>query len=570
MNSETVTVLHPDAPKPQKKGAGPSIPTVLVELARRRYGFGLSTLGEPFALPKEGPRIVTLLRGSKSSLRNQLARLYFEKTRSAPPQQALADALLVIEGMAQECEPVDLHLRVASAGESLYLDLGDATGRAVAIRPGEWCIEDSPPVLFKRTTLTGALPDPERGESLERLWPWLNVAEDDRPLVAAWLVAALFPNIPHPVLSLQGEQGTAKTTAQKILLSILDASPVLSRKPPRDPDSWVTSAAGSWLVGIDNLSEIRDWLSDSICRAVTGDGDVRRRLYTDGDFTVFAFRRVVCLTSIDLGSLRGDLSERLLPIALQPIPEARRRKEAEIMRAWAAAHPRVLGAVLDLAAGTLGALPSVELTKSPRMADFAEILAAVDLVLGTRGLPRYVEEISGMDRDALASDPFMAALMELASFEGTAAELYRRLAPEKEKPEGWPRNARAVTQLLRRMAPSLRRVGWVVADDGGNNHRKILRWSLAASDTYLSRKSSPQPPQPPQTQPPQSPQRGRQPPQSPQEGTPQPPQNQGGAGVAGVAGEEYGKSTCPTCGGAGCAWCETDPREPGEDDDLPF
>ena len=74
------------------------------------------------------------------------------------------------------------------------------------------------------------------------------------------------------------------------------------RKPPRDPESWVTAAAGSWYVGIDNLSDVRPWLSDSICRAVTGDGDVRRKLYTDGELAVFAFRRCVCLNGIDLGA----------------------------------------------------------------------------------------------------------------------------------------------------------------------------------------------------------------------------------------------------------------------------
>jgi hypothetical protein len=48
---------------------------------------------------------------------------------------------------------------------------------------------------------------------------------------------------------------------------------------------------------LDNLSTVPDWLSDSICRAVTGDGDVRRKLYTDGEHAVFSFRRAVAITS---------------------------------------------------------------------------------------------------------------------------------------------------------------------------------------------------------------------------------------------------------------------------------
>jgi hypothetical protein len=52
-------------------------------------------------------------------------------------------------------------------------------------------------------------------------------------------------------------------------------------------------------VVLDNISGIPDWLSDALCRAVTGDGMVRRRLYENDDLTVLAFRRVVALTSID-------------------------------------------------------------------------------------------------------------------------------------------------------------------------------------------------------------------------------------------------------------------------------
>jgi hypothetical protein len=78
----------------------------------------------------------------------------------------------------------------------------------------------------------------------------------------------------------------------------------------------VTAAAGSWVVGVDNLSTIPAWWSDALCRAVTGDGDVRRKLYSDADLTVFASRRVVLLNGIDLGVVRDDLSERLLTIDL--------------------------------------------------------------------------------------------------------------------------------------------------------------------------------------------------------------------------------------------------------------
>lgn len=263
-----------------------------------------------------------------------------------------------------------------------------------------------------------------------------------------------------------------------MVVSIIDPGPVPTRKPPRDPDSWVTAASGSWIVGLDNLSSVREWLSDSICRAVTGDGDVRRKLYTDGEHVVFAFRRCICLNGIDLGATRGDLSERMLPISLDRIPENRRLAEDEIWPKWEANHGRILGAVLDLAVRVLEVLPSVELTSKPRMADFAKILSAVDRVLNTEGLAHYQSKQESLAADSLMGDPFTFAVMEMRDqFEGTSAALLKKLTPDK-LPRGWPQSARAATALLRRASPAMVKLGWTVEDDGGHNKQHVTIWTL--------------------------------------------------------------------------------------------
>jgi hypothetical protein len=118
-------------------------------------------------------------------------------------------------------------------------------------------------------------------------------------------------------------------------------SPVPLRKPPRDPEGWVTAAQGSWVVALDNLSTVPDWLSDSLCRAATGDGDVRRALYTDSDLAVFAFRRCIILNGIDVGALRGDLADRTLPINLDRIEESARLTERQLNERWTQDQPRI-------------------------------------------------------------------------------------------------------------------------------------------------------------------------------------------------------------------------------------
>lgn len=456
--------------------------TRLVRLAEARYRLAATPTGEPFAVPLSGPPVAQPLRGGRDSMRAQLAELFYDEHGKAPTQQALADALLVLEGRATRAEPEELHLRVAEHHGALWLDLGDDTGRAVKITPAGWTVE-LPPVLYRRTALTGPLPEPVAGGDLAQLWPLLNVAEADRPLVLAVLVAELLPDIPHPVVSLGGEQGTGKSTASRTLAALLDPSPAQLRKPPRDVESWTTAAAGSWVVAVDNLSGLPDWLSDALCRAATGDGDVRRRLYTDADLHVIAFRRCVILNGIDLGAVRDDLADRLVSITLDRITDRARKYDADLARQWERAHPRVLGAVLDLAARVLAAVPTVHLPDPPRMADFGRVLAAVDAVLGTEGMARYRAQAGDLAADAVSGDPVLAALTAhlTAPWEGAVAELLDRLTDtlgDARPPREWPKSARVLAGILKRRAPSLRRLGWTVEQTPQRTERGTV-WRLS-------------------------------------------------------------------------------------------
>ncbi len=67
---------------------------------------------------------------------------------------------------------------------------------------------------------------------------------------------------------------------------MVDPSVVPFRVAPQGEEKWITAAVGSWVVAIDNASSISPWFSDALCRAVTGDGDVKRMLYTNNDLVV--------------------------------------------------------------------------------------------------------------------------------------------------------------------------------------------------------------------------------------------------------------------------------------------
>jgi hypothetical protein len=434
----------------------------LVTLANSHYRLLRGEDGRPYATERQGPAMVYGLRG-RDALRKRLAGLYFDTYGSTPGGSALTDALCVLEGMADRTDPEPVGLRVAAAGEgTVALDLGGEDGRCVVLDAGGWQLRDRSPVLFRRSALTAPLPEPAAGGSLDELRQLLNVDDERFRLVVAWLVAALVPDIPHPVLALTGEQGTAKSTAARLVVSLVDPSPAPLRTAPNDMRSWAAAASASWIVALDNVSSIQPWFSDTLCKAVTGDGIVERALFTDDDISVISFRRCIALTTIDAGRLAGDLAERLLVVELERIPTGRRRPDAEIAAAYTAARVRILGALLDLTAQVLAALPGVRLAELPRMADFARILSAVDQVRGWDTLTAYRTAAAEATQAVLESDPVAEAVLALVGrgggWQGTASELLDRISPER-RPRGWPQTPRGLSGALARLAPALRAHG---------------------------------------------------------------------------------------------------------------
>jgi len=472
--------------KPKK-----SIATQLVEQSAAHYDLGVSTDGLPFGLERDGPNVAHPLRGGRLGLRAALAELFMDVTDRAAPAGALADALLVIEGRCRRCDPTPLHIRVAPYGDGVVIDLGTPDGRAVVIEPTGWKVTDRSPVTFRRSELTMPLPEPVRTGLDLLAEPIGNVSKRSWPLVLGWLVAGFMPMIPHPIMLLRGEQGTGKSTMATALGALLDPTAAPLRSMPRDPEQWTVAASGSWLVALDNMSNVSPWLSDALCRAVTGEGTVRRKLYTDDDVSVIAFRRVIIMTAIDAGSLRGDLADRLLPVDLDTIEPGARRTDADLARQLADNLPGLFGALCDLVADVLAELPKVELKEMPRMADFARVLEAVGRVrtcVGQSPLSLYRGLEQDLAREVVEGDPFALAVAEMVKakgvWTGTARDLGRAFVSGESRPRGWPTSPRAIGGAIGRLAPALRSIGIAVERNrtAGTNSRKTITLRLEGAD----------------------------------------------------------------------------------------
>jgi hypothetical protein len=465
---------------PADGAAAPTQSQALVELAGDAELFHTPE-GDPYATVKVGDHAETWPIRSKG-FRRWLAAGFFDRHGKPPGSQAMQDALNVLEGKAVFAGGErQVFVRLAEHAGRIYLDLADPAWRAIEVDARGWRVVENPPVRFRRTKGMLALPEPARGGSLDQLRAFVNLPRADAAdaadalwlLLVCWLTAALRPRGPYLLLVLAGEQGTAKSTLATLLRSLLDPSVTPLRSEPREVRDLMIAATSGWLVAFDNLSRLPQWLSDALCRLATGGGFATRELYTDAEEVLFNAQRPALLTSIEEVVTAGDLLDRSLPLRLEPIPDDRRRTEEELWAAWEEVRPRVLGALLDAVSAGLRLLPSVRLDRLPRMADFARWAEAVGRGLGWKpgaALAAYRVAIGEATQLALEASvvtgPVLALLENHSPWEGTARELLEhltRLAGEKSKDRDWPGKPHLLSGQLRRLAPSLRRVGVEVA-----------------------------------------------------------------------------------------------------------
>ncbi len=434
----------------------------LIEMALERYTLGRDTEGEVFAVAKHGPNIAMGLRDGGLGLRSLLAALYFEQHGAGVTQAALTDALITLEGIGRRSPETEVHLRVGRgpAGE-IVLDLGHADGRVVIIEPGRWYITDRSPIYFLRTKLTRPIPTPTRGGNLDELRDSMNVSDKAWGQIQGWMVATFFPDIDHPILALMGEQGTGKSTIARMITMLLDPSPATKCSQPRNIQDWAVTASLSRVVHLDNVSSIPSWFSDPLCQAATGGALLVRRLYSNRDVEVLEMRGCVIMTSIDAGSIKGDLADRFLKLTLARISSTNRCDPSDLERNFEAQRPSMLGCLLDLVAAALEIRDQVRPAELPRMAGYGKLLAAIDATQGSTLLAGYIGQADELAQDFVEGNAVANALFELAQqgpWSGTATELGVKIAP-REIPKGWPRGPRAMSAAITKCAPALRTMG---------------------------------------------------------------------------------------------------------------
>jgi hypothetical protein len=396
---------------------------------------------------------------------------YWTTFRKAPSEKAKAEALATIAARATfEGPQHEVAIRLAEHDGRVYLDLSNDRGEAVEVTADGWRVTTDPPVRFVRRAGMLPLPTPTKGGNLSDLRPLLNAADDDVWMFCiSWLLGALRPQGPYPLLLVSGEQGSAKSNMCKLLRSIIDPNAGDVRSAPASERDLFIAANNAHIIALENLSGLKPELSDSLCRLATGAAYSSRKLYSDREEEIISICRPVLINGIGDLATRADLLERSIMVTLPMIPPTSRRTEADIRHAFDAARPGILGALLTAVSAALRCLPNVTMEEKPRMADFALWIAAAEkggALPWSEGdfMKAYMAnqaQSQGIALDTAAIVPAIERLLSGhgGSWEGLVGKLWTTLNDQvdsRSRPKDWPQTARGLGNQLRRLAPSLR------------------------------------------------------------------------------------------------------------------
>ncbi|MGA5166371.1 MULTISPECIES: hypothetical protein [Streptomyces] len=472
---------------------------IITDYAQKHFRYFRTADGTVYA-QRNGHPVARPIRsqGTTGSHRQELMVGLFKDGIGVFNGTALKEALDLIEALALTEGTQPVHIRVAPGLDgATWLDLGRGDGQSVRIHPTGWdiAVPDPREVCWRRTQLTGELPLPAKdtdGKGIDLLLRLTNFATAETECLAvAWLIGCLGPSVPVPAPFLTGPQGAGKSTAGRMLVRIIEGMSGDLRRAPKDEENLTTTVAAGWVTALDNLSHMTPDLSDAMCRIVTGAEDVKRALFTDGDVFRIGYRRPMLLTGIDVGVIRPDLAERLLPLRLER-PRVR-RTEAELWAEYEQVLPVILGSLLDLTVKVRAA--EADIPTDLRMADFAHLCAQLDAATGFGSLDAYRASLDDLNDDVIEGDllaqtvlKHAAGMMPGSETRMTSSEWLYALTGLysgeecRPLPKGWPTTGKVLSDRLKRLQPTLAARG------------VLIDWGRTGSARYIAMTRPPTPP----------------------------------------------------------------------------
>jgi hypothetical protein len=449
-----------------------------------------------------------------SRFKNIIRKEYFDKSSQLISDDKLEGIVKLLESQSMYDDNIpraDLTLRVARVdsqndGEMIfYYDLTNPKWEIIKIDPNDsdWqIVKGNTLPVFKRyenNCIPQVYPSKEYDEdTFDQFLGLFNFgSRKDVLLFSVYLITLFVPDIPKVILILKGTGGGAKTTAFRMTKEIIDPCSVDTLSFPKQINDLIQMLDHHYVVFFDNICSISDEVSDILCRAVTGSGNIKRALYpNDSDF-VYKFRRGIGINGINLVTTKSDFIDRSLILEVKRIDNQKRRKEDEIQGEFKKLKASVLGYIFSILLKVLKYKklhPEEKIVNNgyPRMADFAEWGELISRTLGYESnefLKAYQENIDRQVDEIIESSPVAEAIVTYINksssgyWEGTPTSLYKTLTDviDQEKPDLrrsslWPKASNALTSTINDVLHNLKEKGVeVITGERDNRGNRIIK-----------------------------------------------------------------------------------------------
>jgi hypothetical protein len=420
----------------------------------------------------------TTMRLDSRTFKDWLQSGFYVLLKVSASDKSLREAVATLSGIARfSGNRYEVNLRVGKAADVYIIDLCDSVNPAfVAVNADGWKLLRFQSLKFIRTETMQALPTPQKGGDINLLWNFVNVPEEARLLVLAFMIECFRRDTPYPILELMGEQGSGKSQTQKMLRRLIDPNSCDLRSSPKTAEDIFIAAGVNHLLSYENVSHLSGEMQDKFCTVATGGGFATRRLYTNNEESVIDVQRPAIINGIIPNATQQDLVDRCISIELPVLAE--RRESTLIASEFEQARGAIFGGLIDIFAKALKLLPSIDLPAkdAPRLIEFAKLGMGIAKALGHEP-QKFLDEFNAYRQESISrtldASPIATAAHEwLQSIGETTQELPLKSLMQKIeqfKPaycDSWPRSVKGFGDALRRAAPALRQLGFELKSMG--------------------------------------------------------------------------------------------------------
>lgn len=372
-----------------------------------------------------------------------LKTLYFEENGDIHSDETFSNVLSMMGAQAKQAEEtqrVTIYNRIAMTGDAIYYDLCSPDWKAVKITKENYEIvklnDDTPIFTRKQQQSPQVLPKKEKNDTLDKLIKLLRVSKPDQEIFKIHLITLFLEKYPIPMIIVSGEHGSTKSTLTRTIARIVDPSAMNISSIPTNTGDIALHLNSRYISNFDNVSEISQDVSDMLCRAITGEGFSKRKLYTDSNEIIWNYKRKILLNGISPVLEFPDFKERSIFYETVPIREDERMSEEEFNARLESLMPSILHEIFTILSYVLLMYRRIkkEIKTKPRMADFTIFGECISRMLKNLDLAFVEAYKNKLDNDSLKmvdSYPIVKIIIEIIqnekSLEASMEEFYKKV-----------------------------------------------------------------------------------------------------------------------------------------------